>query len=240
MAKLGPYVPPEWALVLLQSDARIAGVFLRRDTGEWRHSPRLPWFLALLTTIAAPVWLWAFSRISGFASIAAYLTANPLDSLAWWVFPLVVFAASWPQARENRRRAREEREILPTTFVGWPRLMNLRAYAGATGMEQRRMWSQVTRRHEPLLGLTVAGAVAVVCPSLGSYIGVNVLLLWIDSAQIAKAARDQRITLLNAMARQAFLQRLLEELEGRFRRRQTAVGWARSLVGRVRAKFNGR
>lgn len=201
------YVPSPAAAILLQADWRILGAFLRTGTGEWIHPRRLHWFLAFLVLAASAVhplvWHLCGVALTGW------------DVLAWTGFTLAVFLVARPMAKETARRAYQEKEIRPSGFVGWPRVLDFRRYATAGGIEARRMWKQATVWTEPVLGLLVAAGVALLSPSLGGYLALSALLLRATATRIVKEERKERIRLQDSMFEAARLQRLLEEIEGR-------------------------
>jgi len=228
---------PLWVLILLQSDARIAGLFLRKSPGEWIHPPWFPLYAAALVSCAAVVWLWVAAWIERHTGpFRSYLDPARPDVAIWAAFVGLVFIASLPAAWDNLRRRRTWNEIRPTTFVGWPRTLRFQAFGAAPGERARsRFWARAALWREPLLGFSVAGLCTLISPALGLYLAVNVGLLRIQSKRILKRERRQRLALGDAFSERARVQRLLEEIDQRNRAPR-----ARKAARRVRRRQDTR
>lgn len=206
-------------LALLQADYRIPLVFFRQGIGEWVLAPGMQFELAFFVICAAAVRLaiqWLISLTYGpYQGFSSFLRGETTDLILWGLLAAAVFFAARPHAVENVRRARTETEIIPTSFIGWPRGLNASHFDAQSRKTRRRIWRNWALVREPLIGAGVSLIAMVIDPWIGTYLMTCVAVLMLHNASIFQYQRMERLGMSDAMWDAASKQRLLEELQAR-------------------------
>ena len=126
---------------------------------------------------------------------------------------MAVFFAARTHAKDNARRAKAEAEIIPTSFIGWPRLLDASHFDAQSRKVRRKIWRNWALVREPLVGAAVSLVALVIDPWIGTYLFTCVAVLLYHNASILHYARMERLGLRDAMWEAASKGRLLEELE---------------------------
>lgn len=195
--------------LLLQADLRVPSAFLRKGAGQDMMPAGFLIFGPFLVLVAGALRL----VIGSLSDPSSFWIWTKTDYRIWLAFAALLFIVNVPHARETRRRSKVGREITPTYFVGWSRLLNFKRFSALGAFEATKVLRSANCGREPALGFAVSGAVCFVDLSFGLYLVGNVFVLWLDNLQMFKQDRELRIKIMNQMAQKAKLQRILEQIE---------------------------